>query len=496
MVLGILSATCRPPERFHFNAVVDRPWRLETDVDADSSSSSQDNDIAALPNTDGDRIASSHPVLANQQLLFDQKSLKANFLDVPTFSIEELNQRLATYHECWSALHPPYRAKSDFSAGTDYVPMEQTSNGKAFLNYLKNRLQAGMLKCNGPNDCDMVYEVKIKGRAGNFLALCNVHRVNTVIGGPEHCTIMAGQLHAEIWIRAQIKERHCAMAPPPGTLVDGPSLFKLTGGATRQITNKVTDAIFKTLQSEPLRFSVSSEMQNENRKVIATATHRISPVLGRKWREQVSVRVDIFQSHSQISKDLIIKFSLFLWISQYNTDQKEFWHPPEERQELEYIAHIKKILSTQLKLICEQKTNPAEISRARVDLGDGIIECTSSLPKPKILPSNERSSKVSIITPPALILLAGKTVPAVKFQHSRHSSLTRRGCIGCHHNFADPAEGVTANSWRCRLCHNADYVIPMKQAAHTTCQECHTTIEPTACLGCHVPPPKSSVKSH
>lgn len=181
------------------------------------------------------------------------------------------------------------------------------------------------LECR-ESDCLSV----VSTRNPQGLALCSTSVAGTVSGAPEHCRQVYVVSADARWIRVVIGA--LLPAPPVGAGGRKDLEFKLVD-VEESVVPTLRKEIKLSFSQKPLRLSFNS---SESTSVTGVVDGLASEVL-RGWREQMTVRVDIYKKDSNVK----VVVSSTVYLNRQNTESSEDWHQPTILQTAQYVEAMK-----------------------------------------------------------------------------------------------------------------------------------------------------------
>lgn len=414
------------------------------------------------------------PELRNQVLSLSESDLTRMSLDHFSPNILSAKLREMAGDRCMVLHRAPYHAVIDdeeYEGETELVPLEKTVKGARVMSMLVAQLNSGRVSCASYGICTTLFKAENRANpAEQFLLKCNVSWNNGAPSTPENCEVVAGWRQGRPWIKAIIA-RTAPRCPGKVSAPRPPYRIKVTGIAYRPMRKSI-DAVINGLRAEPLSYQVETEEYKQSAVVVASAPHRPSPILS-GWREQVKISIDFHGIELEgLNGDegagIGISVSIVLWLSKYNTNERKYWHPPEQNEEDLYANKITAVLLGILGKECNNSRIPMALNGSTVPCNVPVAAATQ-VRDLIVLPGQGRFSPVP-------------------FSHRQHQSGIQ--CKRCHHNWKDGNSEQAKAVSRCRVCHGYSHseslVPPMQEAAHSSCRPCHEERGlDTSCRSCH-----------
>jgi hypothetical protein len=196
-------------------------------------------------------------------------------------------------------------------------------------------------------------------------SFCEIQKIQTVLGPPEHCIPVAVEGSTNAWIFAKVGillnlsaslgRVDFSLHLFPGR-TDTPDVPDPVHISTRIKDDSLFAALQSALHDPPLQLTTASEdFISEGRgrvfKILGTADFRRSPVLP-DFRERVTIRVDTLEEHD--TGNFTMEVSTTLYLSNLNSTDYLQWTLPSPQQEATYLDKVRDRLRSALASLCSK----------------------------------------------------------------------------------------------------------------------------------------------
>jgi hypothetical protein len=194
------------------------------------------------------------------------------------------------------------------------------------------------------------------------LSLCQVIVIDSILGAPAGCILLAASQHSRQWLLANIGSFSVLLADN-GKPDFSFNLFYAKGSPALELVasgkttiEQVLTAADAAIHKDPLRLQTRVTSH-----VLGVAGRRESPVLA-GTNEEVTVRIDVDSSAKSdsggqvITRDFTLEVSTSILINEHKDPNLKSWHKPSQEQTRSWSEAIRKRLSEELSSLCPQST--------------------------------------------------------------------------------------------------------------------------------------------
>jgi hypothetical protein len=192
----------------------------------------------------------------------------------------------------------------------------------------------------------------------HFLTVCEVLNISEVSGAPERCFPIAASSKSDVWILATTALYYVQLADngkPDFTV----NLFRYKGNRAAELDSGASLHMEDVLKAAEIAMSGPPLMLTTTIKsnVLGVAARRGSPVLGRPWNEQVTVRVDVsdipIQGNGGVTgHNFELEVSTSILVNEQKDPDPSHWHAPTPAQAQAWNDVIRQRLSQEISHLC------------------------------------------------------------------------------------------------------------------------------------------------
>lgn len=194
----------------------------------------------------------------------------------------------------------------------------------------------------------------------SFLSVCEILNLNGISGAPERCFPIAASSHSNQWILAGTATYYVLLADN-GRPDFAVNLFGYKGNRAAELDTGPSLEVEDVLKAAETAMSHSPLLLTTKIKsnVLGVAAQRTSTVLGDRWNEQVTVRVDVSDTPvtaggKVTEHNFELEVSTSILVNEQKDPNPTHWHAPNPGQAEAWNEAIRQRLTQEISHLCPQ----------------------------------------------------------------------------------------------------------------------------------------------